>query len=141
MNITAIKNSFVMSLPTGLSIQFDRCLKPRWYLNMTAIQRVPMPMARVDRPNMLAATIRYETPFFEVGFPYSFYDYYRHRLGLAMRYHIFYIGTDRMGTFISDRFAGDDITGVDLYFGFKLTSIDFKRKSKPHSHVGCAAYY
>ena len=69
------------------------------------------------------------------------FDYYRHRLGLAMRYHIFYIGTDRMGTFISDRFAGDDITGVDLYFGFKLTSIDFKRKSKPHSHVGCAAYY
>lgn len=141
MNGTAIKNSFVMSLPTGLSFQFDRCLKPRWYFNMTAIQRVPMPMARVDRPNMLAATIRYETPFFEVGFPYSFYDYYRHRLGLAMRYHIFYLGTDRMGTFISDRFAGDDITGVDLYFGFKLTSIDFKRKSKPHSHVGCAAYY
>jgi hypothetical protein len=141
MNGTAIKNSFVMSLPTGLSVQFDRCLKPRWYLNMTAIQRVPMPMARVDRPNMLAATIRYETPFFEVGFPYSFYDYYRHRLGLAMRYHIFYIGTDRMGTFISDRFAGDDITGVDLYFGLKLTSIDLKRKNKVRSHVGCAAYY
>ncbi len=141
MNGSEVGNSFVMSLPTGLSVQYDRCLKPRWYFNLTAIQRVPMPSARVDRPNMVAATLRYETPFFEVGFPYSFYDYYRHRLGLAMRYHIFYIGTDRMGTFISDRFAANDVTGVDLYFGFKITSIDFKRKTKTHSHVGCAAYF
>lgn len=141
MNGAAIGNSFVMSLPTGLSIQYDRCLKPRWYLNLTAIQRVPMPVARVDRPNMLSATLRYETPFFELGFPYSFYDYYRHRLGLALRYHIFYVGTDKMGSFINHQFSGDDITGADMYFGFKLTSIDFKRKAKVHSHVGCAAYF
>jgi len=141
MNGAEIKRSFVMSLPTGLSVQYDHCLKPRWYFNVTAIQRVPMPTARVDRPNMLAATLRYETPFFEVGFPYSFYDYYRHRLGLALRYHIFYMGTDRIGTFIDDTYAANDVTGVDLYFGFKLTSIDFKRKAKTHSHVGCAAYF
>ena len=67
MNGTAIKNSFVMSLPTGLSSQFDRWLKPRWYLNSTAIQRVTMPMARVEWPNMLVATIRYESPSCEVG--------------------------------------------------------------------------
>lgn len=141
MNGKAVENSFIMSLPTGLSVQYDLCLKPRWYFNLTAIQRVPMPTARVDRPNMLAATIRYETPFFEVGFPYSFYDYYRHRLGLAMRYHIFYIGTDRMGTFISDRFAGNDVTGLDIYFGFKITNIEFRKKARTHTHVGCAAYY
>ena len=136
-----MKNSFMMSLPTGLSMQFDRCLKPRWYFNLTAIQRVPMPIARVDRPNILAASIRYETPFFEVGLPYSFYDYYRHRIGLAMRYHIFYMGTDRVGTFVGERFAGKDINGVDIYFGFKLSSIEFSKKKKKQTHVGCAAYY
>ena len=137
MNGATIGNSFVMTLPTGLSAQYDLCLKPRWYFNVTAIQRVPMPAPRIDRPNMIAATIRYETPFFEIGMPYSFYDYYRHRIGLAMRYHIFYIGSDKLGTFIGTK----DITGIDVYFGFKLTEFEFRKKVKTGKHVGCAAYY
>lgn len=137
MNGRPIGDHFLMSLPTGLSAQYDLCLKPRWYFNATAIQRVPMPTARVDRPNMVAAAIRYETPFFEVGIPYSLYDYYRHRIGLAMRYHFFYMGTDKIGTFVGK----SDITGVDVYFGFKFTEFEFRKKAKTGKHVGCAAYY
>ncbi len=137
MNGQAIGNHFMMSLPTALSAQYDVCVKPRWYFNLTAIQRVPMPMARVDRPNMIAATIRYETPFLEIGFPYSFYDYYRHRIGMAVRYHFIYIGTDKIGTFV----GGKDITGVDFYFGIKLSQFEFIKKAKSGRHVGCAAYY
>ena len=132
----APNRSFFMSLPTALSMQYDRCLLPRWYFNFTAVQRVPMPMMRVDRANSLSATIRYETPFFEIAVPYSFYDYYRHRIGFAMRYHGFFIGSDKLGTF-----AGNgDITGADLYMGLKLSSFDFRRKPKTGHHVGCPAY-
>lgn len=136
MNGIGPNRTFIMSLPTSLSVQYDRCLHPRWYLNLTAIQRVPMPMMRVDRANSLSATIRYETPFFEVAFPYSFYDYYRHRIGVAMRFHGFFIGSDKLGTFVGN----GDITGADFYLGLKVNSFDFRRKPRAGHHVGCPAY-
>ena len=83
-----------------------------------------------------SATIRYETPFFEVAFPYSFYDYYRHRIGVAMRFHGFFIGSDKLGTFVGN----GDITGADFYLGLKVNSFDFRRKPRAGHHVGCPAY-
>ena len=132
----AKKGTFVMSLPTALSIQYDRCLIPKVYFNLSAIQRVPLPMPHIDRPNQLSATLRYESTFFEVDVPYSFYDYYLHRIGFAMRYRFIFVGSDKIGTFVNNT----EISGADFYFGIRLTNLDFKGKVKPKKHV-CAAYF
>ena len=129
------KQKFFIGLPTAASIQYDKCLHPRWYFNLTAVQRMPLPYAHVYRANSLSASIRYETPYFEVAMPYSFYDYYRHRIGLAVRYHILMIGTDKIGTFLGK----NDITGLDVYFGIKISSFEFQHK-KRIPRVVCAAY-
>lgn len=129
-------NVFNIGLPLATSIQYDRCLHPRWYLNLTAVQRLPLPYAHVKRANILSAAIRYETPYFEIAMPYSLYDYYRHRIGLSMRYHFLFIGTDRLGTF----YGSNQIRGVDVYFGIKLQSIEFQHKKKGGKVVRCAAY-
>jgi hypothetical protein len=129
-------NSFIMSLPTALSVQYDYCLLPKWFINVSAVQRVPVPMARVDRPNNVSATLRFETAWFEVAVPYSFYDYYQHRIGLGLRYHFFFIGTDKIGTFVNN----DHITGLDFYFGIKLTNFDFKKKGKIRKGDCCPSF-
>jgi hypothetical protein len=117
---------FIMAMPTALSFQYDQALSTYFYFNMSAVQRIRLPMAQVDRPNSISATLRFETPYFEASLPYSFYDYYRHRLGFALRYHVFFAGTDDLGTF-----AGrNDITGFDVYFGLKITNFDFRKRVK-----------
>ena len=88
----------------------------------------------VKRANSVSMAVRYETPFFEVSMPYSMYDYYRHRIGFAMRYRYFFAGTDKLGTFVGQ----GDITGLDVYFGIKLTNFDFKKKN---TSLCCKSYY
>ena len=133
---SAPKNKFMMALPAAASVQFDRCIHPRWYVNLTVIQRLPLPIAHVQRANSISASIRYETPYFEVSMPYSFHDYYRHRLGLALRYHFLFAGTDKLGTF----YGNNDITGVDVYFGIKIKSIEFMHRKRGGKAVRCPAY-
>lgn len=132
----APKLKYNIGLPLAASIQYDRCLHPRWYMNLTAVQRLPLPFTHVRRANCLSASIRYETPYFEIAMPYSIYDYYAHRIGLSMRYHFFFIGTDRLGTF----YGRDAITGLDVFFGFKVQSIEFLHKKKSGRVVRCATY-
>jgi hypothetical protein len=124
----------LMSAPTAVSVQFDKSLTSRFYFNVSGVQRLPMPVAMVKRANNISMSLRYETPFFEVSLPYSFYDYYRHRIGFAMRYHFLFAGTDKLGTFVGQ----GDITGLDVYFGIKLTNFDFKKKS---TSLCCKSYY
>ena len=135
LNINEEKGKFTMVLPAALSMQFDKCIKPKVYLNISMIQRLPMSIPHIDRPNQVSATLRYETTFFEVAVPYSFYDYYLHRIGLAVRYGIVYIGSDKLGTFINN----NEITGVDLYFGLRINNLDFAKRKKAAKKV-CSAY-
>ncbi len=130
------RKSFIMSLPTVLSVQYDYCLHPKWFFNLAAVQRVPLPMAHVDRANNVSATLRFETTWFEVDVPYSFYDYYQHRIGLGLRYHFFFIGSDKIGTFVNN----DHITGLDFYFGIKLSNFDFKKKGKIRKGDCCPSF-
>jgi len=125
---------FVMALPTALSIQYDQSLSTYFYFNISAVQRIHLPMPQVDRPNNISATLRFETPYFEVSLPYSFYDYYRHRIGFALRYHFLFAGTDNLSTFAGKR----DVTGLDVYFGIKVSNFDFKKKS---NRLCCKSYF
>jgi hypothetical protein len=132
----SIDNSFYLMTPIAGSVQFDYCFAPRWYANATIVQRANPPVPHVDLPNILSITPRYETSFFEVALPYSLYDYYLNRIGLAMRIRFLVLGTDKLGTFISD-----NVTGMDFYFGLKFSDWDFMRKGKhARQKAHCDAY-
>ena len=133
---SSIENSFALVLPMAVSSQFDVCLHPRWYLNASIVQRVNPPVPHIDLPNIVSASLRYETSYFEIAVPYSFYDYYLHRIGAAIRYHFLVLGTDKLGPYVTD----NDITGMDFYFGIKLSNYDFTRPGKRARQDHCAAY-
>lgn len=132
----SIDNSFYLMTPMAASVQFDYCFAPRWYANATVVQRANPPAPHVDLPNIVSITPRYETSFFEVALPYSLYDYYLMRVGVAVRYRFLVLGTDKLGTFVTN----NDITGMDFYFGIKLSDYDFIRKGKHGRQDHCSAY-
>jgi hypothetical protein len=127
-------STLMMAMPTAVSVQYDKALSTQFYFNVSAMQRIPMPMPQVSRPNSVSMALRYETPLFEVALPYSLYDYYRHRLGFAIRYRFLFAGTDKLSTFLGK----SDLTGLDVYFGIKLTNFDFKKKNVA---LSCQTYY
>jgi hypothetical protein len=133
---SSMDNSFALMLPMAASAQFDVCLHPRWYMNATVVQRVNPPMPHIDLPNIVSASLRYETSYFEIAIPYSFYDYYLHRIGAAVRYRFLVLGTDKLGPYVTN----NDVTGVDFYFGIKLSNYDFTRPGKRVRQNSCAAY-
>jgi hypothetical protein len=117
-------NNFKMVLPAAVSLQFDVCFKPRWYVNASIIQRFPLGKNRILRPNQLSITPRYETRAFEIALPVSSYEYTLPRIGLALRYKFLVLGTDNIGAFTGLW----DITGIDFYFGIKLQACNGKNK-------------
>lgn len=108
-------SSYSIWLPAAASVQVDYAFTPDLYLNLSVIQRIPINEYTIRRANQIAVTLRYERKHFEIDIPYSFYDYFRHRIGLAIRMGIFTLGTDMIGPFtgISNTY------GMDVYFGIK----------------------
>jgi hypothetical protein len=125
-NPEASKSSskFKIFTPTAISIQFDYCIIPRVYANFTWVQAVPLAKTAIVRSSQLAITPRYETRKLEFSLPIVLYEYKYPHAGLAVRYKFFVIGTDRIGSYTGLW----DITGYDLYFGFKLNTCELQKK-------------
>jgi hypothetical protein len=107
--------SYDLWLPAAASLQLDYSVTPNIYFNFSAIQRLPLNRNEIKRANQLSVAVRYETKNFEVALPYSFFDYYRHRLGLSLRYGPLTVGTDMIGPFT----GLFDTYGMDIYFALK----------------------
>jgi hypothetical protein len=97
------------------------------------IQGIPLSKYAIVRPSQIALSARYETRRFEVAMPLTIYNYRTPHLGLAFRWSIFVIGTDRLGSFTGLW----DTTGYDIFFGFKANVCDIagKRGKKPFCPV------
>ena len=108
-------SAYSMMTPAAASVQFDYAYSASIYFNFSMTQRLPLSDYMVKRPNQISITARYETKNFEVALPYSLYDYYRHRLGLAIRYGILTVGSDMIGPFT----GMFDAYGFDVYLGIK----------------------
>jgi hypothetical protein len=111
-----VGEKFMLWLPSALSVQFDYHLKDFWYINASLIYGFNLNKASLSRPAELSITPRYENDWFEVSLPLSLYDWYLPRIGLALRFYGFTIGTEKLGGF----FNLNDFTGLDLYFSIKL---------------------
>jgi hypothetical protein len=119
-------------LPTALSAQFDYNFGNNVFVNATCVQGFRLGSAGISRPSVISLTPRYETRYFEVNLPFSFYDFRDPQMGLAIRIFNLVIGTEKLGTFVNLT----DVNGMDVYFslGFNL---DMKSKSKSQ---GCDTY-
>jgi hypothetical protein len=115
---------FSIFTPTALSFQFDYCIIPRVYANVTIVQAIPLSETAVVRSSQIAISARYETRRLEVALPFTLYEYNDPHLGLSLRYKFFVIGTDRLGSFTGLW----DTTGYDLYFGFKVNVCELRKK-------------
>ena len=124
------KTRFGVWLPTAASVQFDYNFWNNLFVNATMVQGIRLGQITVRRPTLLAVTPRYETRYFEVNLPLSFYDFRDPQIGLAIRIFNLVIGTEKLGTFVNLT----DVNGMDVYFslGFDL---DPKGKAK-----GCDSY-
>ncbi|MEO8147429.1 MAG: hypothetical protein ABI723_07320 [Bacteroidia bacterium] len=103
-------------LPAAASVQFDLNFYRNFYLNATWMQRLVVADPQVKRANQLSITARYQSSNFEVDIPYSLYQYYKNRLGIAIRYKWFFIGTDQVASYT----GAWNTDGIDAYFGIRL---------------------
>lgn len=108
-------DKFTMFLPMAASVQFDYAVSPLFFVNLSVIQRLPVGPYSIKRSNQISLTPRLETRAFELAVPYSFYDMFRHRLGVAARIGIITVGTDMIGPFV----GLTDTYGADIYFAIK----------------------
>lgn len=123
-NMTA-SNGFKFWMPAAASIQFDYSIKPRWYVNLGMVQRIPVSQKQVYRANSIALVPRYETRKMEASISANMYEYEQVYLGAALRYSFFVIGSDRLLSFI-----GNDVRSMDLFFGLKFNSCMLQKKYK-----------
>jgi hypothetical protein len=124
--------SFAMYLPSALSLQFDYDIAPRYYVNFSVVKSIPLSDYSVVRSSQLALTPRYETRRSEIDVPLTFYEFSKPHLGLAVRYGILVLGTDRLGSFLGFW----DSTGLDFFFGIKFTHCG-KGMNARKSKTGC----
>jgi uncharacterized protein DUF5723 len=124
-----------MFLPAAISLQFDYAIIPKIFANATLIQPLPLGKIAPVRPSQINFSVRYETRKFEVAVPLSIYQYQYPHLGVAVRYGVLVIGTDRVGSYTGLW----DVTGYDLFFGLKWNICDpDARKNKKDPN--CPAY-
>jgi len=122
-------NSMSIGLPTAISLQFDYNYKNNIYFGAFWIQPIRFNSHALRRSAQIAIIPRYETKQFEVSVPISLYDYKYPRVGLALRYSFFTIGTERLGTYLGIA----DLNGMDLYFSFKISFGKGTYKFKSHT--------
>ena len=114
-----VRKPFKMSLPTSLSIQYDRNILPHFlYLNATWIHGIPPTKGAFGprRAHSLAITPRIETKWFDAALPLSLYEYQKVQLGLSLRLYCLTIGTDKLLNY----FVPSDLYGADFYFHLKI---------------------
>lgn len=112
------QKEFVMNLPSAVSIQYDRALNKYLFINGTLIYGFSLGKSFIKRPSILAITPRLETARFEVSLPISLVEWNLAypRIGFAVRYGNFFIGFDKINTFIGFK----EFNGYDAYFGLRL---------------------
>jgi len=112
------KRSLRMSLPTALSLQYDRHIGSGIFLGGVWIQGIEPKNLGPRRMNQLSFIPRFERRRFEVSMPLILREYREPSLGLAFRLNSVIIGSDRVGSLL---FGRRDRFGADLYIQVKYS--------------------
>ncbi len=109
-------SGFRMFLPSALSLQFDYNINGSFYVNAMLLQNIRYATLQVSRPSYVAVTPRFESNMFGVSMPITYLATNDLRIGLAIRYLYFTIGTDKLGAY----YGSTDYNGFSLYFSVKF---------------------
>ncbi|MFC2101807.1 DUF5723 family protein [Bacteroidota bacterium] len=115
-NATYVDEKFTLWLPSALSVQFDYHYQNNWYVNAALIFPFQLSKVSLARPALLAVTPRYESRWFDASLPVSLYNWYQMRMGVAFRFYLLTIGTEKLGPFL----GLSNFNGMDLYFTIKI---------------------
>ncbi len=110
---------FKMYLPSVLNIEADYPINSRNFLHAKVVIPFNLGEDYLMRSSSITVNYRYETRWFDIGVPLTIYDYNwkRPKVGLALRFGNFMMGSDRF----SNIFGLNDITGFDFYFGYRIS--------------------
>jgi hypothetical protein len=113
-----VRNNFVMTLPTALSLQYDYAFNDYLYINATLIYGFSLGKSFIKRPSILSLTPRFETARIELSLPISLveWDWSFPRIGFSIRYGNLFFGFDKINSFI----GFSEFNGFDFYGGIRL---------------------
>lgn len=119
-----IGSEIIIYTPFAFSIQADYSITPRWYINTLLVRRLDFSPKTVERENILAVSIRYETKIFELGGHLSLYNDIYPRMGAWLRIGPLTVGSDNIGSVVIKQ---TQLRGTDVYFALRINP--FRRKS------------
>jgi hypothetical protein len=122
---------FSIWLPTALSLQYDRKLSEKFFINFSMISRIPIGSNRVERDNIIYAAPRFETRFISLYLPFTLYDFNKIHIGFAARLGVFSVGSDNIASLFGKR----DFDGTDLYAAVKINP--FQRAGNSNKEIKC----
>jgi Family of unknown function (DUF5723) len=113
---TLRSNSFSMGMPAAISVQADYTVMKGVFVNGLLMQRLPVGEQVLYRDNLFAITPRYESRWLGASLPISVVNWSTTRVGLAARLAFLTLGTDDLGSLITN----GNLTGTDFYIALKI---------------------
>ena len=110
-------NSFKLSTPSALSIQFDYNLFRSFYFNTTIINRLTVGNKTLVRPNVLNSSLRIEKPKYSFILSSTLYEYEKLMIGLSSRLGPLYFSIDNISNML---FKKNKLNHVEFMFGVKI---------------------
>ena len=110
-------NSFKLSTPSALSIQFDYNLFRSFYFNTTIINRLTVGNKTLVRPNILNSSLRIEKPKYSFILSSTLYEYEKLMIGLSSRLGPLYFSIDNISNMF---FKQNKLNHIEFMFGVKI---------------------
>ncbi len=107
---------FTIGLPTRLTLFADYKYDKNIFISGMINQRIPLFGHSLKSNNSLVITPRYETKWFSAFMPVTMQEYSSFRVGAAIRYGPFTIGSDH----ITSVFFPSDFKGSDFFFSLNI---------------------
>ena len=110
-------NTFKLSTPSALSIQFDYNLFRSFYFNTTIINRLTVRNKTLVRPNILNSSLRVEKKAYSLILSSTLYEYEKLMFGISSRVGPVYFSINNMPNML---FKKDKLNHIEFMLGFKI---------------------
>jgi len=121
-----VANKFSMYLPASLGLQLDYHWQKNWFVSSSVRLPISYAKGQVRSPAGFMVSPRLETQVFELGMPFTLYDFRHPMLGAYFRFYNFTVGTDNLSGFLNLT----NHYGFNVYFSFKISLIKNHCKRK-----------
>ncbi|GIV42640.1 MAG: hypothetical protein KatS3mg034_1950 [Vicingaceae bacterium] len=109
---------YLMQLPTALSMQIDYNVWKSLYVNATPFYAFARKKdkEKIKELTRLTGSIRWDRRWYGVSIPFTYDEYNKTHVGLALRLGVLMLGTTNLTPIVTSQ----DINGGDFYFALKI---------------------